>query len=63
MKKNGTKLLTVQSDYFRGFIEGLVAFFRDPKKLVPHAETIAIMDVRGAGVKALEKPGEWIGIA
>lgn len=60
--KDGTKIVTAQSDYFRGFMEGLVAFFRDPQKHVPHDETIAIMDVRGAGVKALKTPGVWVEI-
>lgn len=60
--RDGAKMIEVKSAYFNRFIEQLVAFFRDPSKIVPHEETIAIMDVRGAGIRALAKPGEWIEI-
>lgn len=58
--KDGAKTIRVESNFFGGFIKQLVAFFRDPSKIVPHGDTLRIMAVRGAGVKALEKPGEWI---
>lgn len=58
----GVKSIEVKSDLFHYFMEHLVAFFRDPRQIVPHEETLRIMAVRGAGVKAMEKPGEWVEI-
>ena len=58
----GVEKITVKSDMFRGFMQHLVAFFRDPKQIVPHDETLQIMAVRGAGVKAMANPGEWVEI-
>ena len=60
--KDGQKVISVQSDFFHGFIVQLVAFFRDPSKIVPHEDTLRIMAVRGAGVEALKKPGTWVEI-
>ena len=56
----GAKLIEVKSDYFHRFIEHMVAFFRNPQLAVPHAETLRIMDVRGAGLKAIAAPGTWV---
>ena len=58
----GVEKITVKSDMFCGFMQHLVAFFRDPKQIVPHDETLRIMAVRGAGVKAMANPGEWVEI-
>lgn len=60
--ENGEKKIEVKSDMFRYFMQHLVAFFRDPKQIVPHDETLRIMAVRGAGVKAMANPGEWVEI-
>ena len=60
--ENGAKVINVESDFFGGFIANLVEFFRDSTKIVPHADTLRIMAVRGAGLKALETPGEWVDI-
>lgn len=57
-----TETIEVKSDYFGAFIRALVRFFRTKRVEIPHEETVAIMDVRGAGVKALERPGEWVEI-
>lgn len=56
----GSKLVEVKSDFFGAFIARLVEFFRDSSKFVPHAETLQIMAVRTAGLKALENPGVWV---
>lgn len=58
----GAKVVEVKSDFFHAFIVRLVEFFRDSSKIVPHAETLRIMAVRGAGLKALQSPGTWIEI-
>ena len=52
--------INVQSDYFGGFIANLVRFFESGEGAVPHKETLAIMAARGAGVKAIQTPGEWV---
>ena len=58
--ETGAKLIEVKSDYFHHFIAHMVAFFRDPQLAVPHAETLRIMAVRGAGLKAIAAPGTWV---
>lgn len=58
----GNHIVNVESDFFGGFIRALVKFFRTGVVEVPHETTLSIMDVRGAGLKALAAPGEWISI-
>jgi len=58
--KGGNKLLHIESDMFRIFIDEMLDFFRTKVIKVPHDETIAIMAVRAAGMKAQEMPGKWI---
>ena len=53
------RVITVESDYFGAFIHRLVRFFRTREELVSHAETIAVMDVRAACLRALAAPGTW----
>ncbi len=60
--QSGAKLVEIKSDYFGLFIANLIEFFRDPVKVVPHEDTLRIMSVRGAGLRAIEQPGEWINI-
>lgn len=60
--ESGAKVVRVESDFFAAFIRGLVDFFRDSTKIVPHAETLQIMAVRTAGLKALDNPGTWISV-
>ena len=59
---DGANVVTVTSDFFHQFIVRLVEFFRDPRLIVPHDETLQIMAIRGAGLKALEAPGTWVEI-
>lgn len=56
------KVIKVESNFFGGFIANLVNYFKTGEGAVPHNETLNIMAVRGAGLKAIEKPGEWIEI-
>lgn len=56
----GCETVTVTSDFFHAFIENLVRFFETGEIPVSHKETIMIMAVREAGLKAMEMPGEWI---
>ena len=59
---SGAKLVEIKSDFFHNFILALVDFFRDSTKIVPHDDTLRIMAVRGAGLKALETPGVWVDV-
>ncbi len=54
------RLLEIKSDYFSAFIDQLVDFFFTGEEKVPHAETIEIMAVREAGLKAMKSPRSWI---
>ena len=59
-EKEGCRIIKVSSDYFHNFIVNMVAFFKDGSGAVPHQETLNIMAVRGAGLEATKRPGEWI---
>ena len=54
------KMVTVESDFFAAFIREMVDFFRTREEKVSHEETINIMAVREAGLKAQKRPGEWV---
>jgi len=60
--ETGAKVLRAEGGYFEGFIAALVEFFHDPAKAVPHEETVRIMAVRGAALKAMETPGVWMNV-
>lgn len=60
--KTENTLVTVSSDFFRNFIVELVAFLKTGEVHVPHDQTLAIMAVRGAGLEASQKPGEWVDV-
>lgn len=59
---DGNQMAVQQVDSFSRFIPALIRFFETGEAPVSHEETIAIMDVRGAGLKAIERPGEWIDV-
>lgn len=62
-KKDGTtENIVIASDYFGGFIREMADFFLHGEVKVPHEETIAIMSVREAAVRAAECPDTWVGI-
>lgn len=58
----GNAVITVNSDFFKAFIARMVDFFHTPQIQVPHEETLRIMAVRGAGVKAVQNPFTWIAV-
>lgn len=60
--EDGCRTVEVKSDFFRVFIDALIAFFETGEVPVPHEETIAVMAIREAALKALERPGEWIAV-
>lgn len=60
--RGGSQVIRIDSDYFHEFIVELVHFYRSGVVKVPHEETIAIMALREAGVKAQGHPGEWVAV-
>ncbi len=62
MKGDHSRVITVESEFFKAFIRKLVSFFRDPKPLVPHAETLEVMAIADAGNRALANPGVWVDV-
>ena len=55
--------IEVKSDFFGGFIDDLIRFFETGKIPVSHEETVRIIAVREAGLRAMECPGEWVIVA
>lgn len=60
--KTGSRMIEVKSDFFQVFIQELVDFFRSGTVKVSREETLRIMAVRGAGLKAQAHPGQWIDV-
>ena len=60
--EGGNQALNVQSDFWAVFIQVLVDFFRTGKEPVPHQETLNVIALREAGMKAVEKPFEWVAL-
>lgn len=58
--KNET--IKIDDDFFKYEIEAIINMFRTGEVPVPHADTIAIMAIREACVKAMDTPLEWVEI-
>lgn len=50
----------LNSNYFNLFIENLVEFFDTGVVQVPHEQTVDVIAVREAGLKAFENPFTWV---
>lgn len=59
-KDNKAKHYEIKSDYFGRFIKAMVAFFETGVAPVTHEQTIDVIAVRTAAIKAAETPFEWI---
>ena len=55
-KDGSTVRVVTGSDYFGNFIDALIEFFDTGVEPVPHSQTISVMSIRAAGIKAMEKP-------
>ena len=55
-KDGSTVRVVTGSDYFGNFIDALIEFFDTGVVPVPHSQTISVMSIRAAGIKAMEKP-------
>ncbi len=50
----------IQSKYFELFVKNLVEFFKTGVEQVPHSQTIDVIGVREAALKAFEAPFTWV---
>ena len=57
---NNAKYYDIQSDYFGNFIKAMIRFFETGEAPVSHEQTIDVMAVRSAAIKAADTPFEWI---
>jgi hypothetical protein len=57
-----SRTIQVQSDYFKMFIKEMADFFLTGEVKVDHAETVAVIAIREAGIKAAENPGTWVNV-
>jgi len=55
-----TKMVKVESEFFKAFIADMADFFKTGEIKVPHEETIAVIATREAALKAAKDPGEWV---
>ena len=51
---------SISSDFWAGFVDGLLRFFDTGIPPVPEAETCEAVAMIEAGLEALETPGQWI---
>jgi hypothetical protein len=61
-RDGSSKVLTVESDSSKSFIMAMIDFFRTGHVKVPHEQTVAVIAVREAVMKAAQYPGSWISI-
>lgn len=59
-KENRAERCLIQSDYFGRFIQAMLEFFKSGVAPVSHEQTIDVIAIRTAVVKACETPYEWI---
>ena len=61
-KENKSMTRRVDSDFFMSFIRDLVEFFKDGKIRAPHEQTVNVIAVREAGLKAMKTPFVWVDV-
>ncbi len=60
-KEDGSSnIVQIKSNYFGLFLEELIRFFDTGIVPVPHEQTIDVIAVREAGLKAMKTPYEWV---
>ena len=57
-----TDHLEIKSNYFENFVREMVRFFQTGEIPVSHEQTIEVIAIREAGIKAFQKPFEWVKI-
>jgi hypothetical protein len=53
---------TIGNEFWDTFTDNLIEFFDTGIVPVPHEETVAVIGIRAASIKALTKPFEWVDI-
>ena len=61
-KNNGAESVEIKSDYFGNFIDALIEFFKTGDVPVPHKNTIEVIAIRDALMKASRQPFVWVEI-
>ncbi len=61
-KSGGTFRTEIQSDYFMAFMREMADFFLNGTPKVSHEDTIAVIAVREALVRAAGQPGTWVSV-
>lgn len=61
-KDETTQRVEIVSDYFHRFMEEMARFFLGAEPQVPHRDTIAVIAVREAVLKASGQPGQWVNL-
>lgn len=59
-KDNNAEVNVIESDFFALFTEALIEFFDSGEIAVPHEQTIDVIAVREAGIRAMENPFTWV---
>lgn len=59
---NSSDIYTIESDYFRLFLNELINFFDTGAVPVPYEQTVDVIAVREAGLKAMNTPYKWIDV-
>jgi hypothetical protein len=54
------RVLDIKSDFFKNFIRELIRFYESGEIVVPHEQTIAVMAIREACLKAYRLTDQWI---
>ncbi len=57
-----THSLVATGNFWNGFIDALLEFFRTREVPVPHEETISIAAIRAAALEAEKTPFEWVDV-
>ncbi|MBR6767054.1 MAG: hypothetical protein IKM02_03800 [Clostridia bacterium] len=57
---NNAKDYVVNSDFFGIFIDNMIEFFETGIVPVPHEQTVQVIAIREAGMKAMKTPFEWV---
>ena len=57
-----TDHLEIKTGYFDNFVKEMVKFFETGEIPVPHEQTIEVIAIREAGIKAMLTPYEWVNI-
>ena len=60
--ENNAQDYVVQSDFFGNFIDKMLEFFETGIVPVPHEQTVQVIAIREAGLKAMQTPFTWIAV-